>query len=304
MSDPRNESIWAHVGGELLPRAQAKVSVFDSSVQGGDAVWEGLRVSHGRVFSLDRHLDRLFASAKSLGFSGTPSPDEVTAALMACLARNGMRDGAHVRLTLTRGRKVTSGMDPRNNQFGCCLIVLPEWKANADTRGRPLDPAQPISLVTARTRRNSAQCLDSRIHHANLLNNILAKLEANAAGADDALMLDVDGLVAETNATNVFIVEGSAVSTPIADQCLAGITRGHVMELCAAAAIPCHERRVRPEEARAATEMFVTGTLGGITAVGTLDGRPISTGQRGPITAQLQALYGALLASSGTPIPD
>lgn len=304
MSDPRNETIFAHVGGELLPRAQAKVSVFDSSVQGGDAVWEGLRVANGRVFSLDRHLARLFASAKALGFSGVPSGAEITAALMACLRRNVMRDGAHVRLTLTRGLKVTSGMDPRNNQNGCCLIILPEWKANADTRGRPLDPAQPISLATARTRRNSAQCLDSRIHHANLLNNILAKLEANAAGADDALMLDVNGFVAETNATNVFIVEGAAVSTPIADQCLAGITRGHVIELCAANGIACCERRVHPEEAGAATEMFVTGTLGGITPVGTLDGAPIGTGRRGPVTERLQSLYGALLAGSGTPIPE
>ncbi len=304
MSDPRNAKILAHVGGELLPRDQAKVSVFDSSVQGGDAVWEGLRVANGRVFSLDRHLARLFASAHALGFCAVPSAAEITAALMSCLSCNGMRDGAHVRLTLTRGRKVTSGMDPRNNQFGCCLIILPEWKANADTRGRPLDPAQPISLITARTRRNFAQCLDSRIHHANLLNNILAKLEANAAGADDALMLDVNGLLAETNATNVFIVEGDAVSTPIADQCLAGITRGHVIELCAASGISCRERRVQLDEARAATEFFVTGTLGGITAVGTLDGNSIGIGARGPVTERLQSVYGALLESSGTPIPE
>ncbi len=303
MSDPRNATIVVHVGGELLPRDQAKVSVFDSSVQGGDAVWEGLRVANGRVFSLDRHLARLFASAQALGFCGVPSATEVTDALMTCLKRNGMRDGAHVRLTLTRGRKVTSGMDPRNNQSGCCLIVLPEWKSNADTRGRPLDPAKPISLITARTQRNDAHCLDSRIHHNNLLNNILAKLEANAADADDALMLDVNGFLAETNATNVFIVEGVDVSTPIADQCLAGITRGHVIELCAASGICCRERRVRPQEARDATEMFVTGTLGGLTAVGTLDGHPVGIGARGPITERLQSLYSALLANSGTAIP-
>ena len=199
LPDPRNANLWVHVGGRLVERAEAKVSVFDSSVQGGDACWEGLRVYDGRVFALDRHLDRLFASAHALAFEQVPSRAEVEAAIFDTLKANGMRDGVHIRLTLTRGEKVTSGMSPALNQSGPCLIVLAEWKPPVyDRRG--------IRLVTSSWRRNPPQCLDSKIHHNNLLNNILAKIEANHAGVDDAVMLDVEGYVAETNATNLFLV--------------------------------------------------------------------------------------------------
>ncbi len=226
LPDPRNADLRVHVGGRLVARADAKVSVFDSSVQGGDACWEGLRVYDGRVFALDRHLDRLFASARALAFEQVPSRAEIEAAIFDTLKANGMRDGVHIRLTLTRGEKVTCGMSPALNRSGPCLIVLAEWKPPVyDRRG--------IRLVTSSWRRNPPQCLDSKIHHNNLLNNILAKIEANEAGADDAVMLDVEGFVAETNATNLFLAARGGLVTPTADHCLPGITRAIVLEIAA-----------------------------------------------------------------------
>ena len=180
LPDPRNAGILIHVGGELKPRADAKVSVFDSSVQGGDAVWEGLRVYDGRIADLDAHLDRLFDSAHAMAFTETPSRDEVKSAIFETLEANGMRDGVHIRLTLTRGMKTTSGMSPRFNQYGPCLIVLAEWKA-------PVYDQSGIRLITSSIRRNNPQCIDSKIHHNNLINNILAKIEANHAGAGRCL---------------------------------------------------------------------------------------------------------------------
>jgi len=314
LPDARNESIWVHVGGELLPRAQAKVSVFDSAVQGGDAVWEGLRVYQGRIFALDRHLDRLASSAHALAFAQVPARDEIKRALFECLKKNGMRDGVHVRLTLTRGLKVTSGMDPRNNRSGPCLIVLAEWKAPTidpgrnvrgpgdDVRGEP--GAGGIRLVTAAIRRNPAQCVDSKIHHANLVNNILAKIEANVAGADDALMLDLAGFVSETNATNVFLVRRGALFTPHADSCLPGITRGIVIELGRANGIDVTEKNLSLTEVWTADEMFTTGTMGELTPVAECDGRRIGSGARGPVTTRLQQLYAERTARDGEPVPE
>jgi branched-subunit amino acid aminotransferase/4-amino-4-deoxychorismate lyase len=215
-----------------------------------------------------------------------------------------MRDGVHVRLTLTRGLKVTSGMDPRNNRSGPCLIVLPEWKPPADTGGRPTGGGRALKLVTAATRRNPPSCLDSNIHHANLLNNILAKIEANAAGADDALMLDLHGFVAETNSANVFLVKRGAVLTPHADACLPGITRGIVIELCHEHGLPCAEKNLSPTEVWTADEMFTTGTLGELTPVVECDGRRIGSGARGPLTERLQKLFAERTAKEGEPIPD
>jgi branched-chain amino acid aminotransferase group I len=297
LPDPRNAGILVHVGGRLVPRAEAKVSVFDSSVQGGDAVWEGLRVYGGRVFRLDDHLERLERSARALAFERVPSRDGLRAALFETLAANGMRDGAHVRLTLTRGEKVTSGMSPRNNRSGPCLIVLAEWKP-------PVYGARGIRLVTSAIRRNPPQCLDSKIHHANLLNNILAKIEADAAGVDDALMLDVEGYVAETNATNVFLVARGVLATPLADHCLPGITRRVVLEIARAASIPHAERRVSLSEVHAADEAFTTGTLGELAPVLEVDGRTIGDGTAGPLTKRLQGLFAERTREEGTPIPD
>ena len=294
--DPRNADILIHVSGELKPRAEAKVSVFDSAVQGGDAVWEGLRVYEGKIADFDRHLDRLFASAQAMAFAGAPSREEVKRAVFATLKANGMDDGVHVRLTLTRGEKVTSGMSPHWNHSGCTLIVLAEWKAPVyDPRG--------IRLITSAVRRNSPQCLDSKIHHNNLINNILAKIEANVAGADDALMLDVHGFVAETNATNVFLIRGGVLYTPHADSCLPGVTRGAVIEIARANRIETVEKNLSLTEVYTSDEAFVTGTMGELSPVIEVDGRRIGRGARGPLTERLQALHARWVRERGEPIP-
>lgn len=296
LPDERNADIFVHVGGELLPRDQAKVSVFDSSVQGGDAVWEGLRIYNGRIFQLDAHLDRMIDSAKAMAFAHIPSRDEIKQAIFETLQANGMRDSAHIRLTLTRGKKITSGMDPRLNQYGSCLIVLAEWK-------KPVYSADGIRLVSSTIRRNSPQSVDSKIHHNNLINNILAKIEANAAGVDDALMLDANGFVSETNATNVFFVKRGKLLTPHADSCLPGITRGFVMQMAQENGIPIVERNITIAEVYSADEFFTTGTMGELTPVLWIDGRTIGNGEAGPITRRLQEIYSEHTAEEGEPLP-
>lgn len=294
--NPKNESIKIYVGGEILPRAEAKVSVFDSVVQGGDAVWEGIRVYDGRIFCLDKHLDRLFASAKAMAFTDVPSRDEIKQAIFDTLQANGMRDETHIRMTLTRGTKITSGMDPRLNQFGPCLIIVAEWKPPIYDKGG-------IRLVTASIRRNSPQFVDSKIHHNNLINNILAKIEANLAGVDDAIMLDIHGFVAETNATNIFMIREGELHTPLPEACLPGITRRLVMELARENGIVLHERRISVSEFHAADEVFTTGTMGELSPVLEIDGRTIGTGEVGPVTKRIQQLFRARTEKEGEPLP-
>ncbi len=296
LPDPRNADIKVHVGGDLVSRHLASVSVFDSVVQGGDAVWEGLRVYDGRIFQLDAHLDRLEASAHTMAFDGVPSRDEIKGAIFETLEANGMRDGAHLRLTLTRGPKVTSGMSPEFNRMGCCLIVLAEWKA-------PIYASKGVRLVTASVRRNSPQTLDSKIHHNNLINNILAKIEANVAGVDDAVMLDLNGFLSETNATNLFLVRRGELQTPHADSCLPGITRGVVLELARDNDIPSRERNLSLSELYTADEAFTTGTVGELSPILEVDGRQIGDGARGPVTERLQELHKAQTETSGEPLP-
>src|ERR1700676_3966228 len=197
--DERNRDLIVNVGGRLTHRDEAGVSPFDSAVQGGDAVWEGLRLANGRIFALDEHLARLRRSAHALAFDAIPSDAEIVSEIKRTLAANGMRDGVHIRLTLTRGVKITSGMDPRLNASGPTLIVLAEFKD-------PVYDASGIKLITSSVRRSAPDSLDPKIHHNNLLTSILAKIEANVAGADDAVLLDHRGFVAETNATHIFLV--------------------------------------------------------------------------------------------------
>jgi branched-chain amino acid aminotransferase len=237
LPDPRNRDIVIFVGDKLLPRDEARVSVFDSVVQGGDAVWEGLRVYRGRIAALEEHLERLQDSAKTLAFSAVPPSREIRDAIFRTLKANHMSDEAHIRLTLTRGEKITSGMNPNLNQSGCTLIVLAEWKP-------PVYSDSGIRVVTASTRRNTPQCLDSKIHHNNLLNNILAAIEANVAGVDSAIMLDINGFVSETNDTNIFIVNKGVVCTPFADACLPGLTRRMILDICHTNKIPAEERNL------------------------------------------------------------
>ena len=296
LPDPRNVNILVHVDGSLMPRDEARVSVFDSVVQGGDAVWEGLRVYDGRIFAFDRHLDRLFASAHALRFEGLPSREEVSAAVVDTLIANEMYDGAHVRLTLTRGPKVTSGMSPALNRAGCCLIVLAEWK-------QPVYEESGIRLITSSIRRNSPATLDSKIHHNNLLNNILAKIEAEVAGADDALMLDLNGFVAETNATNVFLVKNGALITPTSDACMPGITRAVVLELADEVGVATEVRNVSLTEVYTAQEVFATGTMGELSPVLEVDGRTIGDGKIGPLTQRFRELHSERTKTDGELLP-
>mmetsp|Transcript_23207 Transcript_23207/g.64335 ORF Transcript_23207/g.64335 Transcript_23207/m.64335 type:complete len:608 (-) Transcript_23207:44-1867(-) len=297
--DPRNEHLLVWIGapgrGRLLPRSLAGVSPWDSSVQGGDGCWEGIRVYNGRIMSLDKHLRRLFRSAKALGFENVHTKEEVQEAIFQTLAANGMRNDAHMRLTLTRGEKYTSSMNPAFNVYGTTLIILPEWKP---TEGATTyDNTKGISLISASQRRNSPSTCDSKIHHNNMINNILPKIQANLAGCADAIMLDLDGYVSETNATNIFMVDDEGVLlTPHEDHCLPGVTRATVLVLAKELGIPHEVRRVSLAEFHAAEEVFTTGTMGELTPVTKIDGRVIGRGVRGAITKQLQDAYKALPA--------
>jgi branched-chain amino acid aminotransferase len=272
--DSRNNDIMVWVKDGLVPRNEATVSVFDSVVQGGDAVWEGIRVYEEGVFVLDRHLDRLMESSHAMAFDDLPSRDYIQSALMSTLKANNMTRDTHVRLTLTRGKKVTSGMDPRLNQEGPTLIILAEWKPPV------YDNALGITVITSSITRNSPRYLDSKIHHNNLINNILAKIQSNVAGADAALMLDVNGFAAELNGTNIFCVKDGVIYTPFADACLPGITRGLIIELALALGIPYQEKNLSLTELYNADELFATGTMGELTPIVRLDGRNTSRGPR------------------------
>ena len=293
--DERNRDLIVSVAGKLTHRDRAAVSPFDSSVQGGDAVWEGLRLYDGKIFRLDAHLARLRASARALAFEQIPSDEEMTGEIRRTLAANGMRDGVHVRLTLTRGVKITSGMDPRLNRSGPTLIVLAEFK-------EPVYDASGIALITASVRRPAPDCLDPKIHHNNLLPSILAKIEANVAGADDAVMLDHRGFIAETNATHIFLVTGGTLATPTTVSCPEGVTRGAVLDLAASAGIACRTGDYTLPELYTADEAFVTGTMGGLAPVVRVDGRVIGDGTAGPVTTRLVALFADLTATTGTQV--
>jgi len=291
----KNRDLIVNINGRLVHRDQGGVSPFDSVVQGGDAVWEGLRLYNGRIFKLIEHLDRLRGSALALAFAQIPSHDEIIEQIRRTLAANQMRDGVHIRLTLTRGVKLTSGMDPRLNQSGPTLIILAEHKPPVyDSRG--------ITLVTSSVRRFPPDCLDPKIHHNNLIQSILAKIEANHAGADDALMLDVRGFVAETNATHIFIVQRGVMFTSRPVACPEGITRATVLDLCRANGIACFEQDLSQVEVYRADEMFCTGTMGELTPVIQVDGRTIGDGKPGPLTARLSALFAKLTATEGVAV--
>ncbi len=293
----KNKYLLININGELLHRDKAGISPFDSIVQGGDGVWEGLRVYNGRIFKLIEHLDRLRSSALALAFAEIPSHEELIAEIKKTLAANQMTDGVHIRLTLTRGVKLTSGMDPRLNQAGPTLIVLAEHK-------NPVYDRTGLTLSTSSIRRFPPDCLDPKIHHNNLLQSILAKIEANAAGTDDALMLDLRGFVAETNATHVFLVEGNTISTSHTVACPEGITRDTIIEMCEANDIPMSIRDISLTEVYRAGEMFCTGTMGELASVVKVDGRPIGNGEPGPMTARLSELYGQRTSTEGTVVVD
>jgi branched-chain amino acid aminotransferase len=293
----KNRDLIVNINGKLVHRDEAAVSPFDSAVQGGDAVWEGLRVYDGRIFALEEHLARLRSSALALAFAGIPAKERIIEEIRRTLAANGMRDGVHIRLTLTRGVKVTSGMDPRLNQSGPTLIVLAEHKA-------PVYSKAGLRLFTSSIRRPSPDVLDPKIHHANLLNSVLAKIQANAAGADDAIMLDGRGFIAETNATHLFMVQDGIVRTPTVAACPEGITRATVLDICGAEKIPHEVRDLSLTELYRADEAFCTGTMGELAGVTEADGRSIGGGAIGPMTGRLSALYAKRTATGGMRVVD
>jgi branched-chain amino acid aminotransferase len=288
----QNRDLVVNINGQLVHRDEAGISPFDSAVQGGDAVWEGLRLYGGRIFKLREHLARLRRSAEALAFAEIPDDEKITDEIRRTLAANKMRDAVHIRLTLTRGVKITSGMDPRLNRSGPTLIVLAEHKA-------PVYAKTGLALITSKMRRPPPEILDPRIHHANLLNSILAKIEANNAGADDALMLDPRGFVAETNATHVFIVRNGELATPRVVACPEGITRATILEICQAKAIACAECDLTLGDLYRADEMFCTGTMGELAGVVKLDGRSVARGEIGPMTRRLSALFAERTAAEG-----
>jgi branched-chain amino acid aminotransferase len=293
----KNRDLIVNIKGRLVHRDEAGLSPFDSAVQGGDAVWEGLRLYHGRIFKLHEHLDRLERSARALSFAEIPAHEKIIDEIKRTLAANKMHDGVHIRLTLTRGLKITSGMDPRLNQSGPTLIVLAEHKA-------PVYAKTGLTLITSKIRRPPPEILDPQIHHANLLNSILAKIEANCAGADDALMLDLQGNVAETNATHVFVVRNGEVATSRVIACPEGITRATVLEICATEKIPCAETDLKLDEVYHADEVFCTGTMGELAGVVRIDKKTIGNGSVGPMTKRLSDFYSKYTANEGVQVVE
>jgi len=292
----KNRNLLVNINGKLVHRDEAGVSPFDSAVQGGDAVWEGLRLYNGKIFRLGEHLDRLRRSAQALAFAEIPSHEQITAELRRTLEANQMRHDVHIRLTLTRGVKITSGMDPRLNQAGPTLIILAEHKP-------PVYGSAGIKLITSSIRRSPPDCLDPKIHHNNLLSSILAKIEANAAGADDALMLDYRGFIAETNATHLFAVLAGVVTTSRVVACPEGITRGVVLEICREENIPYAERDWSLAELYAADEAFCTGTMGEIVPVVMVDGRTIGQGMgSGSLAERIAAQFRRRTEVEGEPL--
>ena len=292
--NPKNENILIHVNGKLLPRKEAKVSVFDSIVQNGDGVWEGLRVYPEGIVCYDKHLTRLHEGAKALAYEGIPSKDEIKKAIKETLDANGMNTDTHIRLTLTRGEKVTSGMDSRLNQSGCCLIVLAEWKKKV------YDFSKRIRTISSSIRRSIPAFLDSKIHHNNMLSLVIAKIQANISGYDAAVMLDERGFVAELNDTNLFMVKEGSIFTPFAHACLPGITRQTFIDLFKENKVNIFERDLSLVEFINADLVFATGTNGEITPVTEIDGRSINCDKN--FLEKIKNLFEAKLPSLCEPL--
>jgi branched-chain amino acid aminotransferase len=284
VSDPRNAAILINVNGELKPRPEAVVSVFDSGFMLGDGVWEGLRVHQGKLAFLDRHLDRLFEGAKAIAMDVGLSRDELAKRLYETLDANGMDEGVHVRLMVTRGVRSTPYQDPRVVVGGATIVIIPEYKVPPEgvhERG--------LKLFTVHVRRGDPAVQDPKLNSHSKLNCILASIQATQAGADEGLMLDPHGFVATCNSTHVFIVRRGEVWTSSGKYCLGGITRALVLEIAQEAGIPAFEKDFSLTDVYGADEAFVTGTFAGIVPVREVDGRTLEC--RGPMVERLQRLY-------------
>ena len=284
VSDPRNASILINVNGELKPRAEAVVSVFDSGFMLGDGVWEGLRVQQGRIAFLDRHLDRLFEGAKAIAMDIGLTREELAERLYGTLDANKMDEGAHVRLMVTRGVRSTPYQDPRVVVGGATIVIIPEYK-EAD----PVVSEGGLKLFTVHVRRGDPAVQDPKLNSHSKLNCITACIQAAQAGADEGLMLDPHGFVATCNSTHFFIIRKGEVWTSSGKYCLGGITRAVVLEICREAGIPAFEKDFSLTEVYSADEAFTTGTFAGVVPVREVDGRALEC--RGPIVERLQKLY-------------
>ena len=293
LNDPRNADVLIYINGELHHRDEAKISIFDSGYLVGDGVWEGLRLHHGVLVFLDLHLDRLWQGAATVGMQIGMSRQELTAAVDKTLAANGMIDGVHVRVMVTRGIKKTPSQDPRLTISGPNLVIIAEHKT-AD----PASRERGVRLFTSSIRRGSPDYLDPRLNCHSKLHEVMALVQALEAGADEALMLDIHGFVATCNATNFFIVHGDEVWTSTGQYCMNGITRGKVLELGEAAGITCRQKNFSLFDVYGADEAFVTGTFGGLTPVTSVDGRPLGDSAMGQMTRRLQSLYEAAIETA------
>lgn len=290
-ADPRNETILINVNGDLVPRAEASVSVFDSGFMLGDGVWEGLRVHRGKIAFLDAHMDRLFEGAKAIAMDVGLTRDELEARLYATIDGNNMRDeeGVHIRLMVTRGIRSTPYQDPRVVISPATIVIIPEYKAPL-----PATVEKGIRLFTVHVRRGDPAVQDQKLNSHSKLNCITACIQATQAGADEALMLDPHGFVATCNSTHFFIVRKGEVWTSSGDYCLGGITRSAVIQVCREAGIPVYEKNFSLTDVYGADEAFVTGTFAGVVPVTEVDGRAL-TDARGPMVERLQGLYKALI---------
>ncbi|WP_022981816.1 aminotransferase class IV [Ideonella sp. B508-1] len=289
--DPRNADIRIWINGQLKTRAEATVSVFDSGFVLGDGVWEGLRVVNGHPAFLDAHLARLWEGAKAILLDIGLSRAELTQAIYDTLAANQMHDGVHIRLMVSRGVKRTPYQDPRVTVGPATIVILPEFKL-----AKPETVQAGLKLFTVHVRRGYPDVLDPKLNSHSKLNCITACIQATAAGADEALMLDPHGFVATCNSTHFFIVRGGEVWTSSGDYCLGGITRSNVIQVCREAGIPVFEKNFSLTQVYSAEEAFCTGTFAGVVPVREVDGRPMEGGVPGPMVLRLQALYKALVA--------
>jgi len=295
--DPRNETVLIYVNGELKPRPEAVVSVFDSGFLMGDGVWEGLRLHNGKFAFLDRHLDRLYEGAKAIDMDIGLTRQEITAALRQTVEANSMDTGVHIRLMVTRGLKATPYQDPRVNIGKATVVIIAEHKqASAAVAERGM------KLFTVHVRRGAPDVLDPKLNMHSKLNCIAAAVQAAKAGADEGLMLDPHGFVATCNSTNFFIVRRGEVWTSTGRYCMNGITRANILAVARGNGLHAEERDFSLTEVYGAEEAFVTGTFGGVTPVRELDGRVFGNGAPGPVTLQLRRLYRELVERECPPI--
>ena len=289
IDDERNQNILIYINGELVPRDQAKVSVYDSGFMLGDGVWEGLRLHKGKFSFIDDHLDRLFAGAKALDMDIGKSRDELKAALQQTVDVNGMTDGVHARLMVTRGPKKTPYQDPRLSLWGPTIVIIAEYKS------QDLVPVEKgINLFTVHVRRGHPDVQDPRLNSHSKINCITAMIQSYKAGADEALMLDPHGFVSTCNSTNFFIVRKGEVWTSTGDYAMKGITRQKTIDVCKANGIPVFEKNFSLVDVYSADEAFVTGTFGAQTPVIDVDGRTIGEGKPGAMVKKIRELYHAM----------